>query len=69
MFLPSFSTGDSYIFVKYMVCDHLHGKDPGGFHHQVARRTTGKIYRNQSNGTWNDPPLAEAMCDAGIEGM
>ena len=67
MFLPSFSTGDSYIFVKYMVCDHLHGKDPGGFHHRVVRRITGKNPWRLVNGICNYSLLEEAMQEAGLE--
>ena len=39
------------------------------FHHRVARRLTGRQPRIQGGGSWDYPPLEEAMGEAGSEGI
>ena len=45
----------------------LIGINLGGFHHQVVRRLTGRQLKRRLDGTWDHPPLADAMKDAGIK--
>ena len=39
------------------------------FQHRVARRITGKQPRRRMDGSWEYPPLAEALREAGFEGI
>ena len=66
-FLPSGSPGDPFIWFGDVVHDPPHGEEPGGVHHQVARRITVKLPCHRSDGSCNFPPLAEAMREAGLE--
>ena len=42
------------------------GKTLVGFHHWMARRLIGRKPKRRLDGTWDYPPLAEAMAEAGI---
>ena len=44
-------------------------KSLGSFQSRVARRLTGKQPRCQTDGSWNYPPLAEELGEAGLEGI
>ena len=37
-----------------------------GFHHRVARKLTGKMARRQADGSWDYPPIADALEAAGL---
>ena len=39
------------------------------FRSRVARRITGKHPRRRTDGSWDYPPLAEALGEAGLEGL
>ena len=39
------------------------------FQSRVARRLTGKQPRRKKDGSWDYPPLAEALGEAGLEGI
>ena len=39
------------------------------FQSRFARRLTGKMPRQQMYGSWDYPPLAEALGEAGLEGI
>ena len=39
------------------------------FQNRVARRITGKQPRRRADGSWEYPPLAEALGEAGFEGI
>ena len=45
-------------------------RDPESFQNRVARRITGKQpRRQQTDGRWEYPPLAETLREAGLEGI
>ena len=72
VFLNSGSPGESAIWVGDVGRegrDPLHGANPGGFHHRVARRITGISPQRQTDGIWNYFLLEEDMWGAGLEDM
>ena len=44
----------------------LIGKMLGGFNHRVIQRLTGRMPQKSREGTWTQPPLGEAMVEAGL---
>ena len=55
--------------VEMWVLTHRMEKYLDRFKSRVARRLTRKQLWRQTNGSWDYPPLAEALREAGIEGI
>ena len=60
-------TGNTPFWVRNLGGDPRMAKTLGGFHHRVARGITGQLPRQQADGSWHYPPLADAMGEAGME--
>ena len=50
-----------------MGCDPPHWETLGGFHHQVKKWIAGKQPWKRADRIWKNPPLTEAMQEAGLE--
>ena len=41
----------------------------GGFHHQVVQRITGKLPKQQTDGGWEYPPIADVLREVRIKDL